>query len=185
MMSHSRINEVNHGTLPASTGHEELSRPAKVTAVRSADAAVRRYRASIADRIKAHEREIAQIHERYAGRVAKIRNLFDGLNLLAAGGFKNLEGNEVQGNQWDYDGERIIECDIKQLVEVRKLIGPVKATGQKRLVDKSPNKIWVYVASVQYPGITFKYKAKLPTGTKCKVKRTKSTSYSRQLVCEI
>lgn len=156
-----------------------------VTDIRSGDAAIRQYRRNFVNSIEAHKRAIDQMHKDYAKRVAKLRGLANGIFLLAAGGFKDSDGSEPVMNQWDYDGERIFKTTAKDLPRIHELVGRLKATGVKSLVAKSPSKIWVYVEAVEFPGLQFKYQAKLPTSAKCKIVRQRQSVTSRRLVCSV
>lgn len=72
----------------------------------------------------------------------------------------------------------------KDLNRVRRALNCEMKVGDKRPVEKSPSRVWVYVNIAGYPGLKVKYKAKLPKGSKCRIVKRKQTFYSRSLVCE-
>jgi hypothetical protein len=181
-LTHSGINEIHFDAIKVVGDEQKLQR--RPTKCRVA-AVVNAYRKNMDNNIQEKYREIARMHKNYRARVAKIHSTSHGLDLLELGGFKTLDGYVSALGTWDTDGQKVIETDVKGLVLVRKLIGPVKATGYKSLVSKSRDKVWVEVASVEFPGIKFRYKAKLPTSAKCSIKKVRSSSTRRTLVCNM
>lgn len=123
--------------------------------------------------------EHKRVDERIKQKIALVEGSYLGLALL------NAEGVYVKYSKWGLDCGDTYDVDVKQLPAIRRALGRLKADG-KGLVERSATKIWVYLTPVdpQFKHFRFRYKAKLPTGAKCRiVKRRQSSSY-RSLVCE-
>lgn len=117
--------------------------------------------------------------KRYHERIKLVESNYLAAQLLASVGI------EANLGVWCPESLTLELKSGKQLIKVREALGcKLKATGNKSVVEKSRNKVWVEVEAADFPGLTVKYKAKPPAQAKCKVVKRRRTSYYRTLVCE-
>ena len=94
------------------------------------------------------------------------------------------EGVILPVNRYDVSSAEYT-VDVKQLPAIRRALGRLELW-TKRPVEKRRNKIWVVLrpADKAFQHLRFKYKSKLPAGTKCKIVTRRYNSRDRVIVCE-
>ena len=123
--------------------------------------------------------ELRQARRRLRGRIGAIQSNGLACRLLAPEGF------DLSLSRWC---PHVLQLDLENrqaLARVRKALGcSVKSTGQKEPVAGSRSFVWVHVEAAGFPGLTIRYKQKLPKGAKCKVVNQRRTFHYRAVVCD-
>ena len=126
-------------------------------------------------------REMRAARDRARARVKAIESNFLARSLLAG------EGIDLRLSPWG-SCAACAELDLEEgrdLVRVRRALGvKLKATGRKELVERSRNRVWIFVEAEGFPGLVIKYKARLREAGRCKVVKRKRSYSERALVCE-
>lgn len=121
------------------------------------------------------------IRERTKAKLPKIESNLRAQHLLAT------EGLDLCVSEWCPDATTLELPKAKDLLKVRRALNcEMKVTGDKSPVGKSRKKIWVGVRAAGFPGLTIRYQAPLPKGSKCKIVSSKQRGWtSRSVVCEV
>ena len=109
-------------------------------------------------------------------RKTKLDKLFQIMPVLETEGFTAWE------NEWNLDqGCVTLRIDRKDLTKVYKVVGRLEL-GSKSIVDTRKRLIDICLKSVEWPGLEVVYTQKLSRNDKCKIVRSRPSSYA-SIVC--